>query len=341
MSPFFLGLDLGGTNVKAGVVNEQGGILAQVSVPTGSSPADLSAERVIGRIIEAGFQAMDKAGVGRRKMVAVGVLSPGQSSLERGIVFRSANLPLWRNVALRQRVSRGLGLRAVLENDANAAAYGEWWAGAGSKTAGPRLNDLFLFTLGTGVGGGLVYEGKVVRGSFGFAAEPGHWIMIPGGEPCGCGQHGCLERYCSAKYTAQRANQRLVRSRTLRQRSTLGAVFEKAGSVTSADIVVHAKSGDVFALEIWDETCRLLALACINVCHMIDPQMIVLAGGMSQAGRFLVDRVNHHFKAHWWKMTRPTARIVLARLGNDAGVIGAAGVAKDAAERGVLPGVGE
>jgi glucokinase len=340
MPKFYLGLDLGGTNVKAGVVDEHGRILDQISMPTGSSPPDLSAERVIGRMIEAGIQAMEKAGVSRRHVAAVGVLSPGQASLARGIVFRSANLPLWRNVALRKRVSRGLGLRAVLENDASAAAYGEWWAGAGSAMGRTRLDNLFLFTLGTGIGGGLVYEGKVVRGSFDFATEVGHWIMIPGGEPCGCGQRGCLERYCSAKYTAQRANRQLARSRTLRRSSTLGEVFEKAGEVTSADIVVHAQSGDAFALEIWDETCRLLALACINVCHMIDPQMIVLGGGMSQAGRFLLDRVIRHFKSQWWKMTRPTARIVLARLGNDAGIIGAAGVAKEAAERGALPAVG-
>jgi glucokinase len=194
-----------------------------------------------------------------------------------------------------------------------------------------------MFTLGTGVGGGLVYEGKVVRGSFDFAAEVGHWIMIPGGELCGCGQRGCLERYCSATYTALRANRRLAASKELRKSSRLGRVFEKAGEVTSADIVTAAKAGDTLALEVWDETCRLLALACINVCHLMDPEMIVLAGGMSQAGAFLLGGVHRHFKAEWWKMTRPTARIALAKLGNDAGVIGAAGVAMEAAERGVLP----
>jgi len=213
--------------------------------------------------------------------------------------------------------------------------------GGRGRGAAKPLSNLFMFTLGTGVGGGLVYEGKVVRGSYDFGTEVGHWVMIPGGELCGCGQRGCLERYCSAKYTAQRANLRLAKSRKLRLSSSLGAIYEKTGEVTSADIVVQAKAGDVFALEIWDETCRMLALACINVCHFIDPQMIVLAGGMSQAGRFLLDAVNRHFKAEWWKMTRITTRIALARLGNDAGVIGAAGVAKEAEERGVLPGVGE
>lgn len=340
MPKFYLGLDLGGTNVKAGIVDQQGQLLAQVSRPTGGAVGDLTARAVIGSMLEAGQQAIAKSGIPRRQVAAAGVLSPGQASLQRGIVFRSANLPQWRNVPLRQEVSRGLRMPAVLENDANAAAFGEWWTGAGGGGGGKPLQNLFMFTLGTGVGGGLIYEGKVVRGSFDFGTEVGHWIMIPGGELCGCGQRGCLERYCSAKFTAQRADKRLAASRALRQRSSLGEVFRANGSVSSADIVVHAKKGDAFALEIWDETCRTLALACINVCHFIDPEMIVLAGGMSQAGRFLLDRINRHFKANWWKMTRPTARIALARLGNDAGVIGAAGVAMEAETRGVLPPMG-
>ena len=258
MPKFYLGLDLGGTNVKAGVVDEHGAMVAQTSVPTGTSPADLSAQRVIARMVEAGSQAIAKSGIARRDMAAVGVLSPGQASLERGIVFRSANLPLWRNVALRKKVSQGLGLRAVLENDANAAAYGEWWAGAGGGAK--PLSNLFMFTLGTGVGGGLVYEGKVVRGSYDFGTEVGHWVMIPGGELCGCGQRGCLERYCSAKYTAQRANLRLAKSRKLRNSSSLGEIYEKAGEVTSADIVVQAKAGDIFALESVD------TVAFCNLC---------------------------------------------------------------------------
>jgi glucokinase len=118
-------------------------------------------------------------------------------------------------------------------------------------------------------------------------------------------------------------------------------LFERTGEVTSADIVAEAKRGDVFALEMWEETCRMLALACINVCRMIDPEMIVLGGGMSQAGRFLLDRVKQNVRKEWWKMAELTTKIELAQLGNDAGVIGAAGVAKEARERGVLPKIGE
>ncbi len=337
MPDYFLGLDLGGTNVKAGVIDAAGKILQQVSIPTGKKGPDLAPRPVIERMIDAGNQVIQRSGIPRNQVRGVGVLAPGQANLTKGVILRSANLPLWKNVPLRAQVSRGLGLPALLENDAKAAAYGEWWAGAGKKR---KLDSLFMFTLGTGVGGGWIYHGQVVRGSFDFAAEVGHMIIIPGGEQCGCGQKGCLERYCSARYTAERAMRMLAASQDRREKSSLGKIYDATGSVSAADIAQHAKAGDPFALEVWDETCRLLALACINVCHLVDPQMIVLAGGMSKAGNFLIRDVNRYFRANWWKMTKPTAKIALAQLGNDAGAIGAAGVAKEAYERDVLPKIG-
>ena len=341
MAKYYLGLDLGGTNVKAGVVDDAGRLLHKVSVPTGSSAEDLAAGKVIRRMVEAAEQALAGSGVGRRNVVAAGVLSPGQASLSRGVVLRAANLP-WKNVPLRAEVSRALALPTVLENDAHAAAYGEWWAGVGRdrRGGGGVLDILFMITLGTGVGGGLIYEGKVVRGAFDFATEIAHMVMIPGGEKCGCGQRGCLERYTSAKYIAQGVSQRLAASAKLRKTSSLGAIYRSHGAVTSADIVAHGKRGDAFAIGVWEECCRMLALACVNICHFIDPQMIVLAGGMSQAGRYLLDPVRRHFRKEWWAMTKPKVRIALAKLGNDAGVIGAAGVAKDAHEHDGLPGIG-
>jgi glucokinase len=205
MSTHYLGLDMGGTNVKAGVTDAAGKLLAHVSVPTGNPGKDLRADLVIERMVEAGDQAIEKANLKKSDVAAVGILSPGQAHLDKGVVIRASNFPLWKNIPIRSKVSKGLGIPGVLENDANAAAYGEWWAGAGrtaSRTAKP-LDNLFMFTLGTGVGGGLIYEGKVVHGAFDFATEIGHMIMFPGpGNEnralCGCGQHGCLEAYASA-----------------------------------------------------------------------------------------------------------------------------------------------
>ena len=337
MSAHYLGLDLGGTNVKAGVTDSTGKLLAQISVSTGKGGKDLAPEKVIARMVEAGEQVIANAGIQKEQVAGAGVLAPAQVDIGKGIALRAPNLPLWKNVRIRAMFSKGLGVPAVLENDGNAAAYGEWWAGAGK---GKNLDNLFIFTLGTGLGGGLVYKGKVVRGSFDMATEVGHMIIRPGGELCGCGQRGCMETYCSASNTARRAMRELEKSKKLRKKSSLGRIYKSTGKVTASDVAQHAKAGDAFAGEVWDESCYVLALGCISVCHFIDPQMIVLGGGMSAAGKFLLDTVEQHFKAEWWKMTPPKVKIVLAKLGNDAGVIGAAGVAKSAHDRGVLPEVG-
>jgi glucokinase len=338
MPHHYIGIDLGGTNVKAGVTDDIGRVRGHVSISTGSGGQDLSADRVIGRMVDAARQAVGKAGLKMSDIAAAGVLSPGQGSLSKGIVFRAANLPLWKNVHIRAKVSKGLGVPAILENDGNAAAYGEWWAGVGK---GRHFSNLFMMTLGTGVGGGLVYEGKVVRGAFEFATEVGHTVMIPGGEPCGCGQRGCLEVYCSASRTGRRATEQLAASPKIRRQSSLGKIFKEAGKITAADVAAHAEQGDAFAGAVWDETCYLLAIACINISRMVDPEIIVLGGGMAGSGKFLVDSIEKHRKANWWKMTPITAKIVVARLLNDAGVIGAAGVAKQAYEKKLLPGVGK
>jgi glucokinase len=334
----YIGIDLGGTNVKAGVVDEGGRVKGHVSLSTGTGGKDLAADLVVGRMIEAAHQAVEHAGVRMADIAAAGILSPGQSSLSKGIVYRAANLPLWKNVPIRAKVSKGLGVPAILENDGNAAAHAEWWAGVGK---GRNLSNLFMITLGTGVGGGLVYEGKVVRGAFDFATEIGHAIMIPGGEKCGCGQQGCLEVYCSASRTGKRATEQLSASRKLRKKSSLGKVLKEAGKVTAADVASHAKQGDAFAESVWDETCYLLAIACINISRMVDPQVIVLGGGMAAAGKFLLDSVEKQRKALWWKMTPLTAKLSISTLLNDAGVIGAAGVAKQAFEQHLLPAVGK
>ncbi len=156
MPTHYIGIDLGGTNVKTGVVDSQGNVAGHVSMPTGSGRKDLAADLVIGRMVDAAKQAVEKAGLTMGDIAAVGVLSPGQSSLRKGIVYRSANLP-WKNVHLRAKVSKKLGLPAILENDANAAAYGEWWAGVGK---GRNFKNLCMLTLGTGIGGGNCIRGR-------------------------------------------------------------------------------------------------------------------------------------------------------------------------------------
>lgn len=347
----FIGIDLGGTNIKAGVVDQVGNVLGKVSVSTGRGP-----DAVIENMARAARGACDRAGVGLSAIAAAGVASPGPLSTAEGVLFRPANLPGFVNVPLRARIGRALGLPTVLENDANAAAYGEFWAGAGKGNA---IQDLVIYTFGTGIGGGIVNDGRVVHGMRDFAAELGHVILIPDGEPCGCGQRGCFEAYASASRVGMRATAALrdtgvppavaspfggqdarPPSRAAAARSSLQKVLAANGAVSSHDVVVHAAAGDTFAQTFWDDTCRLIGLACVNTVHWMDPHMIVLAGGMAEAGAALLDPVRRHFENSFWKLTPPGVRIALPLLGNDVGLVGAAGIAVDCFTRDVLTPIG-
>lgn len=338
MREFYLGLDLGGTAVKAGVVDRAGKLLSAAALPTQADRADVGL--VIASMVRAGREAMDKAGAGMEQVAAVGVAAAGILALGRGVVVRSANLPGWANVPLRKLVGEALGKPAILENDANAAAFGEYWAGAGQRTpaAGTAaVRDMVMITLGTGVGGGIIDEGRIVHGAWDFAGEIGHTIIVPDGNVCPCGQRGCLETYCSASATARRAAAELQRSD---QPSALRDIWARTGQVTCADVAAQAQAGDALAAAVWDESCRYIALGCLNLVRLLDPQVIVLAGGMAAAGPLLRDAVTRHLHAQFWTLSPPTVQIALATLGNNAGVIGAAGLAVEALRAGTITAAG-
>ncbi len=251
-------------------------------------------------------------------MVGVGIGAPGPLEISRGVVVAMPNIPGMENCPLRDRVVEGVGLRAVLENDANAAAYGEFIAGAGKGT-----RDMVLLTLGTGVGSGIIIDGKVLHGTHEIGAEFGHMIVQPCGEPCGCGQAGCLERYCSATFMAMRARRQVEQGRE----SILADVLRKTGQINSRDVQDARKAGDKLAAEVWDQAMMYLALACVNITRILDPDQIVLAGGMVNAGEDLMAPLRAHYQALHWSLTPIRSPVVIATLGSDAGVIGAAGVA--------------
>jgi glucokinase len=200
----------------------------------------------------------------------------------------------------------------TLENDANAAAYGEYWAGAG-KDGG----DLVMLTLGTGLGGGAIIDGRILHGHFDNAAEIGHMIVVAGGLECPCGQRGCVEQYASASAVARRVNAAL----DLGELSTLSPPF------TSEKVVEHAQEGDSLCLRIWDDACFYLSLACVNIQHLYNPARIVIGGGMADAGSFLLDRLHERVREQTWDLCDDSPEIMPATLGYDAGVIGAAGLA--------------
>ena len=313
MKKYCVGIDLGGTFIKFITLDAQrrAGTSLQLPTPQG-------ADAVIEQMASGARQVMQAGGVAPGDVVGVGIGAPGPLDLANGIVLAMPNLPGFRNIKIRDRIAKALDLPAVLENDANAAGYGEYLCGAGGAGG-----DMVLLTLGTGVGGGIVIDGRVLHGHHGIGAELGHMIVVPGGEPCGCGQVGCLERYCSATYIARHATMLMDQGRP----SSLKAIYDRSGAVDARDINEAQKAGDALASEVWARGVYHLALGCVNIARIFDPQRIVLAGGMTRAGEDLVIPLRQEFARLHWKLTEPKTELVIAQLGTDAGVIGAAGVA--------------
>ena len=313
--PYYLGIDLGATSVKTGVVSAEKELKATVAVDT----AGKDAKGVLEAIFTSARQAVANAGMTLDEITAVGVASPGPLDLEAGIICDSPNIRDWRNIPLSRLLKKELGIPAVLENDGNAAALGEY-----HRQLDPRIRILAMYTLGTGIGGGIVIDGKALHGAQGNAAEFGHIIVEPDGRQCACGQRGCVEAYASANSTAARAVEGLQQG----CESSLGQVLQTAGALTAKDVADHARQGDAFAVKILDQSAYYLALLSVDVWHTVDPQRIVLGGGMAQAGHVLLDLVRRHFQQLCWHLQDTgDIEIVLAKLGNQAGMIGAASAA--------------
>lgn len=307
--PFAIGVDVGGTRIKAGVVDEQGRVHARRTLDTQADRGpDAVLDRIAGLVGELSREAKSApAGVG------IGV--PGAVDAPRGIVRAPPNLPGWDEVFLGPRIAEMSRLPAFVDNDANAAALGEQRGGAGRG-----VSDMVMITLGTGVGGGIVLGGKLFRGWFGTAGELGHTIIEPGGRACGCGQRGCLEAYASAANIARQ----VVESIRAGEPSRCADALAQRGALDAKDVAAAAAAGDALAARIWDNACRYLAVACVNVQHMLNPRRIVLAGGLIAAGAQLLDPIRRHFQDMTWPAVDDKPEIRLAELGDDAGLVGAA-----------------
>jgi len=322
MAGYCVGIDLGGTNLKAGLLDRDAKVLSKFSVPTGIGKGT---EHVVSTIAGAVERAVGEAGVPRGDVIGVGIGSPGPMSHRRGLVINPGNLPCMKNVPLRDEITKRTGYRATLENDANAAAWGEYWAGAGKD-----VRDMVMFTLGTGVGGGVVIDGNLIRGYYENGAELGHIIVQPGGRQCSCMQYGCVEAYSSASNLAARMVEEIRGGKS----SSLKVRVDRGDDVRSEHVEQAAKAGDMLAMQIWDDACRYLAVATVVMQHVTNPQRVVLAGGMINAGEFLLQPVRQHFRKLTWVLLDDFPEIMFATLGDDAGVIGAAGCAWRAHETG-------
>ncbi len=313
-NPLFVGLDVGGTSMKAGVVDDAGTPLASVSLPT---EAHRGQEFGLERMCETIRQAVAAAGLTMKKIAAIGVATPGTMDIPAGLILDPPNLKPWRDVPVRSHVAKAFQLPTAFQNDANAAAFGEFWAGAGKD-----VHSLVLFTLGTGVGGGIILGDLVVQGEHSHGAELGHMkIEMTSPRQCGCGRWGCLEAYASATSVAKRAMEKLGQRGV---KSSLKSMVGKEGGLTARDVFDAAAAGDAVAAKIVDETAYYLAVGAMNMMHTIDPDMIVFGGGMIAAGDSFLEQIQKYVKELAFPVPAEKTRIVYAQLGVDAGFIGAA-----------------
>jgi glucokinase len=324
MSELFVGLDVGGTNVKIGLFDSELNIICKTSITT---EADMGPEVVINNMAEAVKELLSQAGFSLQDIVAVGIGTPGPAKYSEGIIIRSTNMPKFKNVPICKMLNERLGAPVVFDNDANVACWGEYVVGAGKG-----VKDIVFFTLGTGIGGGIVSNGELVHGCDENGAELGHMIIYPDGRSCNCGQKGCVEAYASADSTARRATEAIEAG----AESSLKKVLDEKGKITSKNIYEHLAKGDKLAKEITDGTAEALAITCINMLHTTEPKRIIFTGGMIAAGDVLLNRIKEFFDKHIWTLKKETVEICFATLGEDTGIIGAAALARHAKQQGKL-----
>ena len=326
-----LGLDLGGTNVKAGVVDALGNVVGQAQVPT---EADRGPNHGVRQIVNAGLAAMQACGLPKDAIHAVGLATPGTMDIPTGMLLDPPNLPGWENFPIRQAVADQLGMPTILQNDANAAAYGEYWAGS-AKDA----RSLVFYTLGTGLGGGIIIDDEIVEGEHSHGSECGHVILeMDDGRLCASGQYGTAEAYISATALLKRFDEALSEGKTT---SVTGRV--DAGAVLSPRLIAEeAENGDQLSEDLILEMGRCLGAAITTTVHVIDPSIVLLGGAMTfgrhetRIGRAFLQRVREEFQHRTFASLRDVIPIEYATLGGSAGFIGAAGCARRALDRGLL-----
>ncbi len=306
-----VGVDVGGTKIAAGLVDERGQVIARERT---ESPATDPGEivRTIGELV--------RALAGTEQVEAVGVSAAGFVDKSRATVVFAPNLA-WRDEPLKRLLEEEVDLPVVVENDANAAAWGEFTFGAGED-----VDNLLMLTVGTGVGGGLVIDGELVRGGFGMGGEVGHISLVPGGVPCGCGNLGCLESYGSGTALVRRA-------RELAGEDPAAAMLERVGGdpsrITGPLISSAAAEGDAFARARLAELGDWLGQGVATLTAVLDPNVVVIGGGVSEAGDLLLDPIRRSFAQHVTaRGHRPMLEVRQARLGNAGGMIGVADLAR-------------
>ncbi|BBE31198.1 glucokinase [Tepiditoga spiralis] len=301
------GIDLGGTEIKAGLVNESG-ILKKVST---STEVEKGSEKIVENIVK----TIKMLG---EKVEAIGIGSPGSIDRKNGIVRYSPNFPQWHDFELGKKVYELTGKKVFIENDANAFTLGEWYYGNAKG-----CNDFICLTFGTGVGSGVVINKKMLFGKDGIGAELGHIIVSSDGPMCGCGNRGCLESYASAKSVARMAKELVLKHNN----SSLLNRVKDINEIESKHVFEEAKNGDFISKYVVEKITDLIAKAISGYIHIFNPEKIILGGGMSKAGNELLNPIIEKTDMYVMKSFKNTYKIELSNLVEDAGILGAASCA--------------
>lgn len=322
--PYFVGADLGGTNIKVGLVDDLGQTLAFLSIPT---RVPEGAESGTQRMAQAVGQVIEQAGLRPSDIARVGLGSPGTMDVPRGMLLQPVNLLGWNDYPIRDQLAKYCGLPVSFANDGNAAALGEYWVGSAAE-----FRSMVMFTLGTGVGGGIVLDGKPIDGANSHGGELGHVIIdtSPEARTCSCGQLGHIEAYSSATGLIKRTQDALASGRE----SSLNQRIDSGEELTPIVVGEEAEAGDELAMELILETARLLGVTAVQVMHTVDPEAIIYGGAMNFGreetilGRKFLSRIKEEINRLAFPVLSQRIQLRYATLGGDAGYIGAAAYAR-------------
>ena len=323
-APFFVGVDLGGTNTKVGVVDDRGRPLSWLSIPTRPDDGPEEATRRMGEAVK---RAIKKADLVPTDVARVGLGSPGTMDIPAGKLVNPVNLRGWDHFYIRDALKQACGLPVAFANDATAAAYGEFWVGSGKS-----FHSMVLLTLGTGIGCGIIVGDMLIEGENSHGAECGH-IIINSSEDarwCGCGQRGHLEAYASATAVVKRTQEALDAG----LESSLTARLESGDKLTPKLLAEEAEAGDKLSMDIVLETARYLGIGIVSLVHTIDPNGVLLGGAMTfgskdtPLGRRFLKQITQEFRGRAFPVLAQGTKIDFASLGGDAGYIGSAGIAR-------------
>jgi glucokinase len=326
---FALGVDIGGTKVAAGLVDAQGNILFQTRVPMSARGSAAEGVGAVQSAIESIFSTRPEA---RSSLTGIGICAPGPLDPVTGVILNPPNVPCWRNFPLAAEVQRVTGISARLDNDGNAAGLAEaiWGAGVGYQ-------NVFYATLGTGIGAGIIFDGRIYHGRTGSAAEGGHMTIDYNGPQCGCGKRGCIEALCSGPAIARRAKERIVVLRQAvtrpgespRTESKMLALASGNVDAVNAEIVAEAfRQGDQVAAEVLRDTADFLTIWAGNIIDLLEPDVFIFGGGLALLMSEFFERIQEQLPKWCENQRCREMPMVLAKYGADAGIAGAAALCR-------------